>query len=55
MIDHKIFPGKRTEWEAKALSYSGQLKLYREVTGATAVAIHLVTTGTLLFLDFDAP
>lgn len=30
LIDHKSFPGKRSEWPAEAVSYSGQLALYRE-------------------------
>jgi ATP-dependent exoDNAse (exonuclease V) beta subunit len=30
VIDHKSFPGARKDWEKKALSYSGQLKLYRD-------------------------
>ena len=29
LIDHKSFPGKRSEWATEALSYSGQLVLYR--------------------------
>ncbi len=29
VIDHKSFPGPRTAWREKALSYSGQLALYR--------------------------
>jgi len=30
LIDHKSFPGKRSEWSTEAVSYSGQLALYRE-------------------------
>ena len=30
LIDHKSFPGKRSEWSTEAISYSGQLALYRE-------------------------
>lgn len=30
VVDHKSFPGVRKDWAAKALSYSGQLKLYRD-------------------------
>ena len=29
IIDHKSFPGRRSDWESKALSYSGQLEAYR--------------------------
>src|SRR6185436_17309176 len=28
LMDHKSFPGARKEWEAKALSYTGQLRCY---------------------------
>ena len=28
IIDHKSFPGRRNDWEGKALSYSGQLEAY---------------------------
>lgn len=28
ILGHKIFPGRRDAWEAKALSYSGQLAVY---------------------------
>ena len=30
IIDHKSFPGRRSEWDRKALSYSGQLDAYRQ-------------------------
>ena len=30
IIDHKSFPGGRSRWPQKALSYSGQLAAYRE-------------------------
>ena len=30
IIDHKSFLGKRADWPAKALSYSGQLAAYRD-------------------------
>ena len=30
LIDHKSFPGKRSEWPTEAVSYSGQLALYRK-------------------------
>jgi ATP-dependent helicase/nuclease subunit A len=29
LIDHKSFPGKRSEWSTEAISYSGQLALYQ--------------------------
>jgi ATP-dependent exoDNAse (exonuclease V) beta subunit len=52
ILDHKIFPGKREDWEAKALSYSGQLGVYGEAikaTDASAVTIiHLASAGVLI-------
>jgi hypothetical protein len=30
IIDHKSFLGKRADWPAKALSFSGQLATYRD-------------------------
>jgi hypothetical protein len=30
VIDHKSFPGSRAAWSDKAVSYCGQLALYRE-------------------------
>ena len=29
IIDHKSFPGRKSEWDQKALSYSGQFEAYR--------------------------
>ncbi|MDF1862128.1 MAG: UvrD-helicase domain-containing protein [Verrucomicrobiales bacterium] len=52
ILDHKIFPGKREDWEAKALSYSGQLQTYAEAVGSAGhpvtTRIHLVTAGAIL-------
>ena len=52
IIDHKIFPGKRSDWEAKALSYSGQLQIYASVLeldkSRVETAIHMVTAGCLI-------
>ena len=51
IIDHKIFPGKQCDWEAKALSYSGQLALYRDAVDpdhSPRTLIHLVTGGALV-------
>jgi ATP-dependent exoDNAse (exonuclease V) beta subunit len=39
VIDHKSFPGKHAEWPARALSYSGQLALYREALGKVGVRV----------------
>jgi len=55
VLDHKIFPGKREDWNEKALSYSGQLAAYR---GAFPPAeklrtiIHLASAGTLIEVVF---
>lgn len=51
ILDHKIFPGRREAWEAKALSYSGQLAVYAEVLQSekpVRTVIHLVTAGVLV-------
>lgn len=51
ILDHKIFPGKQEDWEARALSYSGQLAAYRAAFPATdklRTFIHLVSAGTLI-------
>ena len=59
IIDHKIFPRKRSDWEAKALSYSGQLGIYADAADARApvvhqTAIHLVTTGASIRLGLES-
>ena len=53
LIDHKSFPGGRSDWEAKALSYSGQLQAYKTALGANAIElkeswIHFSVGGALL-------
>lgn len=51
ILDHKIFPGKREDWEEKALSYSGQLAAYSSVFPPSEkgrTIIHLVSAGTLI-------
>ncbi|MDF1738638.1 MAG: PD-(D/E)XK nuclease family protein [Verrucomicrobiales bacterium] len=48
ILDHKIFPGKRDYWNAKVLSYSGQLAAYRnslESPESTSLYVHLVSAG----------
>jgi ATP-dependent helicase/nuclease subunit A len=52
LIDHKTFPGASSEYEAKALSYSGQLACYRsfmEDLGkpVTETWVNFVTGGTM--------
>lgn len=53
ILDHKIFPGKREDWEARALSYSGQLAAYAAslAPARPRIAIHLVTAGAVVMLD----
>ena len=30
VVDHKSFPGAQKDWKTKALSYTGQLKIYQD-------------------------
>jgi hypothetical protein len=53
LIDHKSFPGKRVDWIAKALSYSGQLALYQEALAKPSMPvaslwIHFAIAGGLI-------
>jgi len=53
IIDHKSFPGKRSQWETEALSYSGQIASYRlalEQTGKPVAGlwIHFMVGGGLI-------
>ena len=49
IIDHKIFPGRRDQWESKALSYAGQLACYRNAVGGKArTFIHFASLGVLV-------
>ena len=58
IIDHKSFPGRRSEWDQKALSYSGQLDAYRQaVERATdwpviSQWIHFSIGGALMEIEF---
>jgi ATP-dependent helicase/nuclease subunit A len=48
IIDHKSFLGKRADWPAKALSYSGQLAAYRDARRTPAFEstwIHFAAGG----------
>ena len=52
-VDPKSFPGSKKEWEAKALSYPGQLKCYREAFVKSGhhclgVWVHFAVGGGLL-------
>jgi ATP-dependent exoDNAse (exonuclease V) beta subunit len=53
VVDHKSFPGKRSEWPAKAASYSGQLALYRDAVNklglpVATVWVHFAVGGGLI-------
>lgn len=51
IVDHKTFPGAKTEWKAKALEYSGQLAIYRDALVAAtgqkiaSIWIHFIVGG----------
>ncbi|MDZ4834584.1 MAG: UvrD-helicase domain-containing protein [Candidatus Melainabacteria bacterium] len=57
IIDHKTFPGKFEEWEARAITYAPQLALYRhmieQATGKPVIAqyIHMPVVGAIIKLD----
>ena len=54
IIDHKSFPGRKSEWDQKALSYSGQLEAYHraviQATGRPVISqwIHFSVGGGLV-------
>lgn len=61
IIDHKIYPGLKSTWDETALTYSGQLALYREVVSAAysdepepKCWIHLVSHGASLTVGIPA-
>jgi ATP-dependent exoDNAse (exonuclease V) beta subunit len=58
LIDHKSFPGKRSEWSTEAISYNGQLALYREALNklklpVATVWIHFAVGGGLVEVLLD--
>ena len=58
LIDHKSFPGKRSEWSTEAVSYSGQLALYREALNklklpVVSMWIHFAVGGGLVGVQLD--
>ena len=59
IIDHKSFPGGKSEWEQKALSYSGQLEAYRraviKATERPVISqwIHFSVGGGMVELLFE--
>jgi ATP-dependent helicase/nuclease subunit A len=55
IIDHKSFLGKKSDWPAKALSYSGQLAAYRGARGGSAIDstwIHFAAGGGLVQVEW---
>lgn len=59
VIDHKSFPGARSGWKDKAISYSGQLALYWEALQklnhtVAGVWIHFTVGGGLVEVLLDA-
>lgn len=59
VIDHKSFPGARSGWKDKAISYSGQLALYRQALGGlnlpfTSIWVHFAVGGGLVEVLLDA-
>jgi ATP-dependent helicase/nuclease subunit A len=54
IIDHKSFLGKKADWSAKALSYSGQLAAYRGARHTPAIEstwIHFAAGGGLVQVE----
>jgi len=57
IIDHKTFPGRFEEWEARAVTHAPQLALYRhmveQATGIPVIAqyIHMPVVGAMIKLD----
>lgn len=57
IIDHKTFPGRFEEWEARAITYTPQLALYRymveQATGKPVIAqyIHMPVVGAIIKLN----
>ena len=53
LIDHKSFPGRRSDWVSKAISFSGQLALYREALKhlgkeVASLWIHFAVSGGMV-------
>ena len=58
VIDHKSFPGARTDWLDQARKYAGQLRVYGEAIRASLpvrkpvlLALHLPIGGEVLFIE----
>lgn len=60
IIDHKSFPGNRSRWASKALSYSGQMAAYiegltRNDMPCAGVWIHFPVGGSMVELGSSKP
>ena len=58
LIDHKSFPGKRSEWSTEAVTYSGQLALYRDALKklklpVVSMWIHFAVGGGLVEMQLN--
>jgi ATP-dependent helicase/nuclease subunit A len=54
IVDHKSFLGKRADWPAKALTYSGQLAAYRDARHISTIDstwIHFAAGGGLVQVE----
>lgn len=58
VIDHKSFPGDRSQWLDQAKKYAAQLKLYADAINASLpekkiieLALHLPVSGQMLIID----
>lgn len=58
IIDHKSFPGARSQWLDQARKYAGQLRVYADAISASLsdkksveLALHLPVSGELLIVD----
>ena len=54
IVDHKSFLGKKSDWPAKALSYSGQLAAYRGARHTSPIEstwIHFAAGGGLVQVE----
>ena len=58
IVDHKSFPGGRSQWLNQARKHAGQLRVYRDAISASLatpkpirLALHLPISGEVLMID----
>lgn len=58
VIDHKSFPGAKTQWLNHARKHAGQLRQYRDAIAAALpapkpvhIALHLPIAGEVLMVE----